>query len=88
MLVLKRRLRERIIITVKGERIVIEVNELGPGFVRLGIEAAREHTIHREEIQQRIDLACAWCRDAGVDFPLPAHETEIGTLCDRCFAGM
>lgn len=57
MLVLTRRVGEKIIITTpSGERIVVSVAQMGrEGKVRLGIEANREVMIHREEIQQKLD---------------------------------
>ena len=47
MLVLSRRLGERIMI---GDRIVVTVTKLDHGQVRLGIEAPREMAVFREEI--------------------------------------
>jgi carbon storage regulator len=47
MLVLSRRLGERIVI---GDRIVVTVVKLDHGQVRLGIEAPREIAVFREEI--------------------------------------
>jgi carbon storage regulator len=51
MLVLKRRLGERIII---GEEIVLTVVEVKGNFVRLGIQCPASIPVHREEVYQRI----------------------------------
>jgi carbon storage regulator len=51
MLVLSRQVDERIII---GDNIVITVVEIRRGSVRLGIEAPRDVTIHREEVYKLI----------------------------------
>ena len=51
MLVLSRKVGERILI---GDRIVVTVAKLGNGQVRLGIEAPREISVFREEIDPRL----------------------------------
>jgi carbon storage regulator CsrA len=51
MLVLARRLHERIIIP--SIHTAIEVTAVKPGFVRLGIEAPPDVTVLREEVYQR-----------------------------------
>ncbi len=51
MLVLARRLHERIIIP--SIRTAIEVTAVKPGFVRLGIEAPPDVTVLREEVYRR-----------------------------------
>lgn len=53
MLVLSRKLGERILI---GDRIVVTVVKLGPGQVRLGIEAPPEIAVFREEISPRLHV--------------------------------
>jgi len=55
MLVLRRNLRQRIIITVRGERIAIDLVAVGPNWARIGVEAAKEVEIWREEIQPAND---------------------------------
>ncbi len=55
MLVLSRRLGERIVI---GERIVVTVVKLEGGQVRLGIDAPREIAVFREEIDPRTPAGC------------------------------
>jgi carbon storage regulator len=55
MLVLARRLHERIIIP--SIRTAIEVTALKPGFVRLGIEAPPDVTVLREEVYRRAPAA-------------------------------
>jgi carbon storage regulator len=51
VLVLSRKLGERILI---GDRIVVTVAKLENGQVRLGIEAPREISVFREEIEPRL----------------------------------
>lgn len=51
MLVLERRLRERIRI---GDDIIIEIDLLQPGKVRLAIDAPKNVPVYREEVYQRI----------------------------------
>ncbi len=51
MLVLSRKLGEKIVI---GDQIVVTVVKLDHGQVRLGIEAPREITVFREEIDPRL----------------------------------
>lgn len=52
MLVLKRHKRERIILEVAGEEIVIEVCDVGgSSWARLGVEASDAVRIWREEIR-------------------------------------
>ena len=51
MLVLTRKLNERIII---GDDITVTVVEIRDGTVRLGIEAPRSIAVHREEVAMEI----------------------------------
>ncbi len=51
MLVLSRQVDEKIII---GDDIVITVVEIRRGLVRLGIDAPRNVTVHREEVYNAI----------------------------------
>jgi carbon storage regulator len=51
VLVLSRKVGERILI---GDRIVVTVAKLENGQVRLGIEAPREISVFREEIDPRL----------------------------------
>ena len=51
MLVLTRKLNERIII---GDDITVMVVEIRDGTVRLGIEAPRSIEVHREEVAMEI----------------------------------
>jgi len=48
MLVLSRKVGERILI---GDKIAVTVVRVGPGIVRLGVEAPHELPIIREELQ-------------------------------------
>ncbi len=53
MLVLTRRVGERVIINAGGKEITVSILE-SMGQVRLGFAAPRDVTIHREEISNRI----------------------------------
>lgn len=57
MLILNRKLRERVIITDTGtgERITVAVVLVGRDQVKLGIEASRRFSVHREEVQDKIE---------------------------------
>jgi len=50
MLVLSRKVGERILI---GDQIAVTVVRVGPGIVRLGVEAPQSLVIVREEIKDR-----------------------------------
>ncbi len=51
MLVLTRKINEKIKI---GDDIIINVLEIGKGSVRIGIEAPRNVTVHRQEVYEKI----------------------------------
>ena len=52
MLILSRKQRQRVIVTVPGRKpIIVEVIDIRGDKVRLGFEADQEVVIHREEIQ-------------------------------------
>ena len=55
MLVISRKQDETIVID--GGRVVITIIETRQGNVKLGIDAPSEITIHRGEIQERVDNA-------------------------------
>lgn len=55
MLVLSRKTREEVVITIRNERIVITVVELRGDKVRLGFDAHESVKINRSEVQTRID---------------------------------
>jgi len=63
MLILTRKLGEAIII---NENIIVTVLGIRGSQVRLGIDAPKDITVHREEIQERIN--------AGI--PAPEKEEE------------
>lgn len=54
MLVLSRAKNEEIVI---GGNIVVTVVGIGGGDVRLGITAPKDVSVHRREVQERIDAA-------------------------------
>jgi carbon storage regulator len=54
MLVLSRRVDEKIIIGEHGE-IVIQINEINGTMVRIGITAPKHIPVHREEIYRKIN---------------------------------
>ena len=51
MLVLSRKTGERIMI---GDEVTITVVRIGPNVVRIGIDAPRDVTVHRQEIYDAI----------------------------------
>lgn len=55
MLVLSRRRDESIVITLDGRRVVVVVVDIRGDKVRIGIEADPDISIHRGEVQDRID---------------------------------
>lgn len=70
MLVLTRKRDERIII---GDNIVITVVALGGDKVRLGIEAPKDVSVHREEVYEAIQRENALKTNAPKD-ELPAEK--------------
>lgn len=56
MLVLSRKVAEKIFITTSdGTRITLMMIEIRGDKARIGIDAPKEYTIHREEVQRDID---------------------------------
>ena len=55
MLILSRQIGEGIVIGEGDDRITVTVVRIGPDVVRLGIEAPRNVSVHRDEIQARIE---------------------------------
>ncbi len=55
MLCLSRRKDESVVIDCGGSRIVVQVLQIGYGHVRLGFVAPANVTVHREEVQERVD---------------------------------
>jgi carbon storage regulator len=54
MLVLTRKHREKIVIELNGDQIIIDVLNIGDGRVRLGVVAPQHITVHRQEVYDRI----------------------------------
>lgn len=54
MLVLSRKVGERVLI---GDKIAVTVVRVGPGAVRLGIEAPSDMLVVREELQEGVERA-------------------------------
>lgn len=54
-LILTRRPGERVIINAGGEQIVVRVDRVYGQYVRLAFDAPQSVTIHREEVQARVD---------------------------------
>ena len=74
MLVLSRQVDEKIII---GEDIVITVVEIRRGLVRLGIDAPRNVTVHREEVYNAIKAAEAAAQTNPPQQPQPnGNDTD------------
>ena len=66
MLVLSRKKDEKIII---GDNITVMVIEIRGDKVRLGIEAPKEITVHRQEVYDAIKREQVEKRDISVDAP-------------------
>lgn len=56
MLVLRRNIRQRVIIHVAGKEIIIEVNDIQRNGVKLAFQADRDVIINREEVDGRINF--------------------------------
>jgi len=54
MLVLSRKCGERVVVSLNGEAVTIEIVNIKGAQVRVGIEAPRHVAVHREEIWDRI----------------------------------
>lgn len=65
MLILTRRPTERIMI---GRDIVVTVLSTGSGQCRIGVEAPKDISVHREEVARRIEREQAAAQQQG-----PAH---------------
>jgi carbon storage regulator len=55
MLILTRKIDEKIVIDPDGSPVVVTVLDIRNGKVRLGVEADRAITIHRVEVQDAIE---------------------------------
>ena len=82
MLVLSRKKNERIIIR---EDIVITVVDIRGDKVRIGIEAPKDISVHREEVQIAIDRIGAINGDRGSTIgKCECHERDSSYVCDYC----
>ncbi len=54
MLVLSRKLSERLVLCASGQTVVIEVVKIRGGRVHLGVCAPDHVTVHRQEVHDRI----------------------------------
>jgi carbon storage regulator len=59
MLILSRKKNEAVIITVGDQRIRVTLVAIRGDKVRLGFDASKTVTIHRTEIQERVDAESA-----------------------------
>lgn len=67
MLFLSRKKRQSVVIEHKGERLIVSLAEIRGDKARIGFDGPATFTVHREEIQQRIDA-------------MPKVETVWGTV--------
>lgn len=79
MLVLSRHVNERIII---GDGIAVVVVDIRGDKVRLGIEAPRDVSVHREEVKKAIDRGVdkATAKAARVAKAIEAERVKAATL--------
>ena len=54
MLVLSRKVGQRVIVSFNGETVAIELMQISGSRVRIGVDAAAQVTVHREEIWDRL----------------------------------
>ena len=54
MLVLSRKVGQRVIISINGETVAIELMQISGSRVRIGVDAAAHIAVHREEIWDRL----------------------------------
>ena len=54
MLVLSRKCGERVVVSLNGEVITIEIIKVRGSRVRIGVEAPRHIAVHREEVWNRL----------------------------------
>ena len=55
MLVLSRKCGERIVVSLKGEAVTIEIMKVRGSRVRVGVVAPTHVAVHREEVWNRLD---------------------------------
>lgn len=63
MLVIKRRLHEKIVVTCGSTQFTIMVVQATHGVTRLAFDAPPNVTIHRHEVQRRLESEESSCRE-------------------------
>ena len=54
MLVLSRKVGQRVIVSFNGETVAIELMQISGSRVRIGVDAATQVAIHREELWDKL----------------------------------
>ncbi len=54
MLVLSRKVGQRVIVSLNGETVTIELKQISGSRVRIGVDAAPQIAVHREEIWDKL----------------------------------
>lgn len=80
MLILTRKKNQKIVVrTKRGERLdlmVVDIDTQGRGSVRLGVDAPKDWSIHREEIDRKVNNATQDTRGYGLIGP--EEDTAVG----------
>ena len=54
MLVLSRKVGQRVIVSFNGETVAIELMQISGSRVRIGVDAAAQVAVHREELWEKL----------------------------------